>query len=179
MAYSNMAQLRMLAGDVTGTRDWGGRAIELAERLGYTDVLVHALNNVGSAELSGGSIDGAEKLERSLRLAADAGLEEHVARAHTNLAVGAIETREYALADRHLAAGIEYTRERDLDSWLVYMTGWKARSDLERGRWEEAAAGATDVVERPRVPNASMIGPLVDPGPAARAPGRTGSVGAA
>ena len=161
MAYSNMAQLRMLAGDVTGTRDWGGRAIDLAERLGYTDVLVHALNNVGSAELSGGSIEGAEKLERSLRLAADAGLDEHVARAHTNLAVGAIETREYALADRHLAAGIDYTRERDLDSWLVYMTGWKARSDLERGRWEEAAAGATDVVERPRVPNASMIGPLV------------------
>ena len=95
MAYSNMAQLRMLAGDVPGTRDWGGRAIELAERLGYTDVLVHALNNVGSAELSGGSIDGAAKLERSLQLAADAGLEEHVARAYTNLAVGAIETREY------------------------------------------------------------------------------------
>ena len=84
------------------------RAIELAERLGYTDVLVHALNNVGSAELSGGSIDGAGKLERSLQLAADAGLEEHVARAHTNLAVGAIETREYALAERHLSAGIEY-----------------------------------------------------------------------
>ena len=34
MAYSNMAQLRMLAGDVAGTRGWGDRAIELAERLG-------------------------------------------------------------------------------------------------------------------------------------------------
>ena len=110
MAYSNMAQLRMLAGDVPGTREWGARAIELAERLGYTDVLVHALNNVGSAELSGGSIDGRWKLERSLQLATDAGLEEHVARAHTNLAVGAIETREYALAERHLAAGIDYSR---------------------------------------------------------------------
>jgi DNA-binding CsgD family transcriptional regulator len=161
MAYSNMAQLRMLAGDVAGTREWGARAIELAERLGYTDVLVHALNNVGSAELSGGSIDGAAKLERSLQLAADAGLEEHVARAHTNLAVGAIETREYALADRHLAAGIEYSAERDLDSWVVYMKGWRARADLEHGRWEEAAAAASAVIERPRVPNASMIGPLV------------------
>ena len=161
MAYSNMAQLRMLAGDVAGTREWGARAIELAERLGYTDVLVHALNNVGSAELSGGSIDGAAKLERSLQLAADAGLEEHVARAHTNLAVGAIETREYALADRHLAAGIEYSAERDLDSWVVYMKGWRARADLEHGRWDEATAAASAVIERPRVPNASMIGPLV------------------
>ena len=161
MAYSNMAQLRMLAGDVPGTRDWGGRAIELAERLGYTDVLVHALNNVGSAELSGGSIDGAAKLERSLQLAADAGFEEHVARAYTNLAVGAIEIREYALADRHLAAGIDYSGERDLDSWVVYMRGWRARVDLEHGRWDEAAAAATAVIERPRVPNASTIGPLV------------------
>ena len=161
MAYSNMAQLRMLAGDVAGTREWDARAIELAERLGYTDVLVHALNNVGSAELSGGSIDGAAKLERSLQLAADAGLEEHVARAHTNLAVGAIETREYALADRHLAAGIEYSAERDLDSWVVYMKGWRARADLEHGRWDEATAAASAVIERPRVPNASMIGPLV------------------
>ena len=118
MAYSNMAQLRMLAGDVPGTRRWGARAIELAERLGCTDVLVHALNNVGSAELSGGAGGGVEKLERSLRLALDAGLEEHVARAHTNLGVAAIETRRYGLGLDHIELGLEYCRERDLDSWL-------------------------------------------------------------
>ena len=41
------------------------------------------------------------------------------------------------------------------------MTGWKARSHLEHGRWDEAAAAASAVIERPRVPNASTIGPLV------------------
>ena len=161
MAYSNMAQLRMLAGDVAGARSWGERAIELAERLGYADVLVHALNNVGSAELAGGAQAGVAKLERSLRIAADAGLEEHVARAHTNLAVAAIETRDYDLGLPHLEAGLEYCSERDLDSWRVYMTGWKARADLEQGRWDDAAAAAVTVLERPGVPIASMICPLV------------------
>ncbi|HEY7258168.1 MAG TPA: AAA family ATPase [Gaiellales bacterium] len=161
MAYSNMAQLRMLAGDVRGTRRWGARAIELAEQLGDTVVLVHALNNVGSAELSGGAGGGVEKLGRSLRIATEAGLEEHVARAYTNLAVAAIETRSYALGLPNLAKGIQYCHDRDLDSWLVYMTGWKARADLELGRWREAAAGAAAVLERPGVPTASMISPLV------------------
>jgi DNA-binding CsgD family transcriptional regulator len=161
MAYSNMAQLRMLAGDVLGTRTWGARAIELAERLGTTDVLVHALNNVGTAELAGGAEAGVATLERSLRVAAEAGLEEHVARAHTNLAVAAIETRAFPLGLPHLEAGLEYCRERDLDSWHVYMTGWKARADLDQGRWDDAAASAIAVLERPGVPIASMISPLV------------------
>ena len=89
---------------------------------------------------------GAEKLERSLRLAADAGLDEHVARAHTNLAVGAIETREYALADRHLAAGIDYyARARPR---LVARVHDRLEGTLRpRARAvEEAAAGATAVL---------------------------------
>ena len=86
MAYSNMAQLRMLASDQPGATSWGERAIELAERLGETEIVVHALNNVGTAELRAGrSPDGRAKLERSLALALEAGLEEHVARAYTNL----------------------------------------------------------------------------------------------
>ena len=49
MAYSNLAQLRMLDHDLEGTLQWGNRAIALAEELGETETLVHALNNVGSA----------------------------------------------------------------------------------------------------------------------------------
>jgi tetratricopeptide (TPR) repeat protein len=45
MAYSNMAQLRMLASDQPAASAWGERAIKLAERLGETEIVVHALNN--------------------------------------------------------------------------------------------------------------------------------------
>lgn len=69
MAYSNAAQLSMLAGELNRAVDFGGRAIELAERLGETEILVDALNNVGSAELSAHVPGGQAKLECSLALA--------------------------------------------------------------------------------------------------------------
>lgn len=160
MAYSNMAQLRMLAYDFAACRMWGARAIELADRLGQVEIVIHALNNVGTAELSSGVAEGVEKVERSLALALDAGLDEHVARAHTNLGSSGIELRDYTLGDRHLEAGIAYCRERDLDSWLLYMTGWHARSLLEQGHWDLAAAAATTVLDRPGVAAPSRITPL-------------------
>ena len=89
------------------------------------------------------------KLERSLALAAEAGLEEHVARAYTNLASVRIKRASYALGDAHLQAGIAYCRERDLDAWLLYMLGWQARSQLEQGDWDAAARSAGEVLDRP------------------------------
>jgi DNA-binding CsgD family transcriptional regulator/tetratricopeptide (TPR) repeat protein len=160
MAYSNMAQLRALASNVAEARRWGLRAIELAERLDETEILVHALNNVGTAELGAGHAEGAGKLQRSLTLAVGAGLEEHVARAHTNLACCAIEARDYKSARSQLQAGIAYCREHDLDSWLLYMTGWQARLELEQGRWDDAAESAMTVLTRPDVAAPTRITPL-------------------
>ncbi|HEY2770858.1 MAG TPA: AAA family ATPase [Solirubrobacteraceae bacterium] len=154
MAYSNMAQLKMLSGDIGGTRVWGARATELATRLGERETLIHALNNVGTAELDRGLPEGVEKLERSLELALAAGLEEHVARAHTNLGVTGVYTRRYDLAERHLARGIAYCLERDLDAWFVYMAACRAWLELDRGRWDDAAASAASVAGRP-----TAIGP--------------------
>jgi DNA-binding CsgD family transcriptional regulator len=159
MAYSNLSQLRMLGDDLDGARSWGDSAIALAERLGETEILVHALNNVGAAELVRGG--GAGKLERSLALAAEAGLEEHVARAHTNLASVRIKRREYALGDAHLRAGIAYCRERDLDAWTLYMLGWQARSQLEQGDWDAAAHSAGEVLDRPDAAAPTRITPLI------------------
>ena len=161
MAYSHMADLRMLASDVEAARDWGGRAIRLAERLGETETLVHALHNVGLAELYAGEPAGADKLARSLERADAAGLDEHVVRAHANLGAHAIRTRDYALGDRHLAIGVEVGCERDLDSWVLYMTGWLARSRLDQGRWDEAAAAAAEVLDHPGVVAPSRITPLL------------------
>src|SRR5581483_6356666 len=97
----------------------------------------------------------------SLALALEAGLEEHVARAHANLAAAAVRERDHPLADRHLAAGVGYCRERDLDSWLLYTLGWQARSLLDQGRWDEAGAVADDVLGRPGVAAPSRITPLL------------------
>jgi DNA-binding CsgD family transcriptional regulator len=161
MAYSNMSQLYMLAGDLPGAVDAGRLAIELAERLGERETLVHALNNVGAAEVNARVAGGAEKIERSLALALEAGLEEHAARAYTNLGAGAVVNREYASAERHLLAGMAYVEEHDLDAWRAYMAGWVARLHFDRGRWNEAAECAAGVVRDRRVAAPSRITPLV------------------
>jgi DNA-binding CsgD family transcriptional regulator len=160
MAYSNVAQLRMLAHDGPRAGEWGARAIDLAQRLGETEILVHALNNLGTAELQANIPDGGAKLDRSLELALAAGLEEHVARAHTNRGCFALERRDYELAARHLGAGIAYCRDHDLDPWLLYMTGWMARLELEQGRWDDAAEYALAVLKRDDANAPSRITPL-------------------
>lgn len=160
MAYSNAAQLAMLADDLDGATRSGSRAIELAERLGETEILVHALNNVGTVEMARDQASGAAKLTRSLALALDAGMDEHVARAYTNLGSRGVWTRDQARAEQHLSLGIAYCEEHDLDPWLVYMTGWKARLRLDQGRWDEAEQHAAVVLGQPNVPAASRITPL-------------------
>jgi DNA-binding CsgD family transcriptional regulator len=160
MAYSNLAQLRMLARDEPATTEWGTRAIAIAERLGDTEILAHALNNVGTARLHRDLPEGRPMIERSLELALAAGLEEHVARAYTNLGAGLLDRRELAVADRYLGAGIEYCSDRDLDAWRLYMTGHRARLRLDQGRWDDAADCALAVLTHPGAAVPSRITPL-------------------
>ena len=76
----------MLARDTDEAVAWGERAIALAEQLGETEVLVHALNNTGTAKLNVEDEGGLALLERSLALAREHGYEDHVTRAIACLA---------------------------------------------------------------------------------------------
>ncbi len=146
MAYSNMSQLRMLQDDLQGAVHWGMQAIDLAEALGDGEILVHALNNVGSAQLEHGDQEGRTRLEASLHLALVHDFEEHAARAYTNLSSGAVKHREYALATKYFDEGIQYCTEHDLDIWRLYMTGWRAQVRLDLGDFEGASVVAGEVL---------------------------------
>jgi DNA-binding CsgD family transcriptional regulator len=140
MAFSNKAQLHMLAQEREDAVTWGTRAIALAKLFGDDEILAHALNNVGAAD------DDDATIERSLRLALECGLQEHVARAYTNLASVNVRRCNYENAERWLEAGIAYCRDRDLDSWVIYMRAWRGRVLLEKGLWNEAAEDAEAVL---------------------------------
>jgi DNA-binding CsgD family transcriptional regulator len=129
---------------------WGHRALELAERLSLLEVEIHALNNVGAAALQRRKRQGWRYLERSLELAVASDMHDHAARAYANLAWQAVIDRDYARAGRHLEDGLAYAMHRDLDSWTLYMLGVRARRHLEQGRWQEAAADASAVLEASR-----------------------------
>lgn len=151
MAFSNRAQLHMLADEHDEAVLWGSRAIELAEKLGATDTLVHALNNVGMAELLARDDQGRHKLEESLRLALANDLQDHAGRAYTNLATAALRARDYPLALRRFEDGIAYTTQHDLDFYALYMTAWRGRARFEQGDWDGAAEDAGFVLGRHRV----------------------------
>jgi DNA-binding CsgD family transcriptional regulator/tetratricopeptide (TPR) repeat protein len=160
MAYSNRSQSLMLEGDSREAIDWGHRALELAERLSLTEVRIHALNNVGTAQVYSGDHEGWTNLERSLWLALENDMHEHVCRAYTNVACEAIVLRDYARADRNLDAGLAYASERELDASIEFMLGARARSHLEQGRWQQATAAAETVLQMSRVP-IQRIAPLL------------------
>ncbi|MEN3362582.1 MAG: hypothetical protein V7637_6564 [Mycobacteriales bacterium] len=162
MAYSNLAQLRMLAGDGPGTIRWGGPAIDLAERLGRTDILAHALNNVGSVEIFTEPPAGRAKLVRSLALSTAESWDEHAVRALTNLAWATVSAYELDEAQRWMSEGVAYCTERDLDPWRTSLLAVRAQLSLLRGRWAAAIRDAEEAVADPvTLPIIRIVGLVV------------------
>ena len=137
-AYSNKAQLHMLANEAEAALQWGQKAIALATQLDDIEVLSHAFNNIGTAKATAMNPLGRADLERSLQLALDGGFQEHAARAYTNLATSAMRLRDFTGATRYLKEGIAYCEEHGLDSWIRYMTAARAVTYLALGDWHRA-----------------------------------------
>jgi DNA-binding CsgD family transcriptional regulator/tetratricopeptide (TPR) repeat protein len=148
LAYCNLSHLYMHREDDEGTIEWGQRALELAEQLGDSEIAVYALTNIGNMEQLRGR--GVERLEESLRLAQDAGLEEHAGRAFVSLTWWWARGRSLEVADDYFERGLEYCTERGLDLWRHFLLAYRARSQLDRARWDEAVAAAAPVLRDPR-----------------------------
>ena len=150
-AYSVRSQFYMLQDRTELAIEWGERASALAEQLGEAEILCHALNNVGTAELFAGRPGGLGKLERSLKLALDGGFHEQAARVYTNVSEHAVVFKDYARAEHWLTEGIAFDRRHDLDAWTHYLVGWLAQLRLEQGRLMEAERIACEVLATPRL----------------------------
>lgn len=147
MAYSNLSQLAMLAERLDETLSFGGKAVELAERLGRRDILCHALNNLGGAGQWLDFAKGQRDLARSLDIALEENFQEHAARAFTNCACLEMNRLSLARAQSFLERGIAYCVENDLATWRDYMRGVQAQLFLQRGLWNDAAAVAHEVID--------------------------------
>jgi DNA-binding CsgD family transcriptional regulator/tetratricopeptide (TPR) repeat protein len=157
MAYSNLAQLRMLDDDLEGALRWGDQAIALAERLGETETQVHALANVGSARLFAGDDAGEEALTRSLRLAIEHGLRVHACRALNNLAWASLFAMRLDEADRRFAEAIAYTTEYDFDVYHWHILAGRATVRAWQGAWDEADHEIRRLLQRPRLSPVNRI----------------------
>ncbi|GHO90428.1 hypothetical protein KSF_004760 [Reticulibacter mediterranei] len=160
-AYGTKAQLFMIAEDYPEAILWGERTLVLAESLSDIQTLAHALNTVGTAQLSAQNEQGRINLERSLQLALEKGWEDYAARAYCNLVTCAMRTRDYPHAVRYLQKGLAYCTEHDLDTWRTYLMAWQAAVKFEQGDWDEAASEARYVLDQHRIFPATKFWALV------------------
>ena len=158
LAYANMASLGMNREDLGETTAWGAQALELARDQRAEAIEVHALNSIGTIEFLLGGPDARATAERSLELAQRGGLVEDALRAYANLTWAALRHRDYPLAERYLRAATDYASDPGLDDlWWIYLLGYRARAELDQGRWDDAAETAAMVARGRRASNLPIM----------------------
>jgi DNA-binding CsgD family transcriptional regulator len=147
MAYSVRSQLAMTSHHTKETLLFGQRALDLAIPLGDNGVRAHALNNIGTAMMGSGDVAGIAKLEQSLALALEHNMQDHAGRAYANLVSLSVRDWLSGPAARYIAEGADYCEVHDVQDSLVYIAAYSAHFDLNAGRWDKAAAAATELIE--------------------------------
>ena len=161
-AFSGLVMFHMNHDDPDGALRAGQRSLELAERFDDDETLLHTLNSIGSIELMMGLPAGREKLLRSLEMADELGMDEHVGRAYINLAYGAAITNSYDGLMELVTRGIEYCLDHGLELWRMWIMTSQAQALLDRCDWSRAADVASAVLhgEMGQLPRVSAL-PIV------------------
>jgi DNA-binding CsgD family transcriptional regulator/tetratricopeptide (TPR) repeat protein len=139
LAYVNLAHLYYVAEDPEEATAWNTKALALVEQLDEPQILSYALTNKGVIEVLVDAEQAPAQLEQSLEVALAAGAEEHVGRTYLSFVWWPLRRRRYDLVDRYLDEGLDYCTERGLDLWRMFFIPCRARLELDRGQWTEAA----------------------------------------
>ena len=131
MAYSNIAQLRMLANRHTEAVDWATRPlIWLRRRCAL--VRLHAMTNIGTA-LAKMNSDGLQVLDEAEQVGRQLGLHDDVARTFTNRAFLSLDQHDLQRASAYAQEGIAFTDEHDILTLGDYLHALLAVAQLESG----------------------------------------------
>ena len=146
LAHSNLSQLYLNDYALDQAVHWAETAIEESSDLDNIEVLVHSLNNIGTAQLLAGRPEGLSSLTRSLELARQTpGLEDHVGRAYIH--VGWVVNRTRALEHTPLLdEGVAVCEQLGLERWRHYVQLFLARAAIYQGDWDKAVAVAGAVL---------------------------------
>ncbi len=144
-AYAVQAYARMLNRDNAEGVVWGEKAVAAAIEAGDREIEAYGRNMVGTSLLMAGEIEkGIAVLHQSLEVAHEEGNEVFVMSALNMLGTGLAEMMELERAERYLHECIEFAESREL--WPVYPRSWLALVHVYRGRWDEGARLAADVL---------------------------------
>ena len=116
----------------------GPQALRLAADAGLADVCIDISISVALARGHRGEGEALTLLRQALDAARAAGLTIQVVRAYVNLAFVAALLRDHALADEVTAEALTACEELHTPIPARAIEGFRARSLLDRGRWDDA-----------------------------------------
>ncbi|MGZ8793794.1 MAG: ATP-binding protein, partial [Gaiellaceae bacterium] len=155
LAYANLASNCAAAVRSEEAIAWASCALELAEHLDDTKIAVYALGTIAACQKD------YAKLEQNLDRAQRAGLTEKVAGTFTLIAGVAVENRRHSVASMYVEPGIAYCSERGFELYRLYLLAYRARLELDQGRWSEATDSAASVLRIPRTSTTPRIFALI------------------
>lgn len=155
------AQLRMLGRDCAASAVSARRAHGLAVDTGQAETAAAALGTLGAATIFSDYSAGCALLEQALQQALAQGLDWVAANSYANLGSGSGELMQFDAAERWLDAAVRFATEREIDFYRHYAMAWQSLCHLARGRWDEAARLAGEVVARAGVRTTSRVMALV------------------
>lgn len=145
--YATFANQRMLYADHDRAIDLARRAQVLAEGFTATDIVSDVLI---TQAVSASCLDlpWAELMRRGLDIALAGGHHDQAARAYANVAAIHSDQRQFADAERVLAEGSAYCDEYDLTTYGRCLRIERCGVLERTGRWDDAVAEASKILER-------------------------------
>jgi len=159
LAYSGLVMFYMNHDNAEGVRRTAPLALDLAEQVGDSETILHTLNSLGTTEILMGDPHGKEKVLRSLEMAEELGMDEHVGRAYINVASASVQARMYDGLVEVISRGIDFSREHGLELWRMWLLSSLAEVYLDHGDWTRAVEVAESVLngEKGQLPRVSVL----------------------
>jgi len=159
LAYSGLVMFYMNHDNAEGVRRTALLALDLAEQVGDSETVLHTLNSLGTTEILMGDPHGKEKVLRSLEMAEELGMDEHVGRAYINVAGASVHARMYDGLVEVISRGIDFSREHGLELWRMWLLSSLAEVYLDHGDWSRAVEVAESVLngEKGQLPRVSVL----------------------
>jgi DNA-binding CsgD family transcriptional regulator len=140
-ACATLIRIDATSFDPAAAIDIAPRAVALAREAGLDEVAIDVTISVGLARGHRGEREGLKILDDALAAARESGLTIRTVRTYVNLMNVAVALREHRRVDQVAGEALPLLRELHVSELPIMAIGFfRARSLLDRGRWEEALA---------------------------------------
>ena len=133
--YNGLSTIHLLATELDEALAWGERALALGERLNAEDVIVHALNNIGTALCYTQPERGIALIQESLHRALAADLPHAACRGYANSADALRHLDRYTEAHDAYQAFVAYAERLHMGMYAHYARAELFHMEWMRGDW--------------------------------------------